>query len=107
MTLSGNQREEQPHERRGFDWPGTIRILLIQVLVLVALTGAFVRYLDWSSDMEWAEFVGVSRTAAPEAKVDPRFEPPLQAVKAQAAPRSETVSDRAGACRARIAGRDG
>jgi flagellar basal body-associated protein FliL len=108
MTLSGNQKEEPPQQRRGFDWLGTLRILIIQVLVLVALSGAFIRYLNWSSEKEWAEFVSTSRTAAPEAKAYPRTEPPLQAVKAQATPRPESLSERAGTCRGgRSGGRDG
>ena len=56
MTLFGNQREETPRETRGFDMLGILRILLIQLVILVALAGAAVGYLNWSSEMEWAEF---------------------------------------------------
>jgi hypothetical protein len=107
MALSANQRQQQPPARRGFDWPGIIRIVLIQVLVLAALSGAFVRYLKWSSDAEWAAFVSASKSTAPDGKLYPRSELPLQAVKAPAAARSENLSERAGTCRGRLAGRDG
>jgi hypothetical protein len=103
MALSGNQMQE----KRGFDWPGIIRTLVIQVLVLLALYGAAIRYLSWSSDTAWSEFVSVGKQASPEAKIHPRSEGPLQAVKSPAAPRSENLSDRAGTCRGRGADRDG
>jgi flagellar basal body-associated protein FliL len=86
---------------------GILRILLIQLVILVALAGAAVGYLNWSSEMEWAEFVNATATATPDAKAHPRSEPPLQAVKAPAGPRSENVSERVGTCRGRAAGHDG
>jgi hypothetical protein len=102
MALSGNQSGE----KRGFDWPGIIRILVIQVLVLLALFGAAIHYLDWSSDTAWSEFVSVSRQASPEAKIYPGFDVPVQELKLPAAPHPENLSERAGTCR-RSAGRDG
>jgi hypothetical protein len=103
MVLSGNQRQE----KRGFDWPGIIRTLVIQVLVLLALSGAAVHYLSWSSDNAWSEFVSLSKEGSPEAKIYPRSDVPLQEVRSPAAPRSENLSERAGTCRGRRAGRDG
>jgi hypothetical protein len=103
MALSGNQRQK----KGGLDWPGITRTLVIQVLVLLALSGAAIRYLSWSSDTAWSEFVSVSEQASPEAKIYPRSNVPLQEVKSPAAPRSENLSERAGTCRGRGAGRDG
>jgi hypothetical protein len=102
MALSGSQSQE----RRGFDWPGIIRILVIQVLVLLALFGAAIRYVSWSSDTTWSEFVSVSRQASPDARIHPRFDVPVQELKSPAAPHPENLSERAGTCR-RSAGRDG
>jgi len=69
---------------RGIDWLGFARILIMQVLVLLALTGAFIRYLDWSSDRAWAEFIAASQSPTPDRKPQPRSSTPVQAVKSQA-----------------------
>ena len=54
-------------------WPAIIRILLIEVLVLIALSSAIVSYLKWSSDAAWAEFNAASNLRAPGS--------PIQTVK--------------------------
>ncbi len=48
-------------------WPAIIRILLVEVLVLLALSGAIVGYLNWSSEAAWAEFNAASQLPAPES----------------------------------------
>ena len=52
-----------PAPRHGF-WPSIARIALIEVLVLLALSGAVVGYLDWSSEAAWAEFMAASKQSA-------------------------------------------
>src|ERR1700740_3637256 len=52
VALSGNQSSQ-----RGIDWLAIVRILLMQVLVLAALSAAFVGYVNWSSDRAWEEFI--------------------------------------------------
>ena len=76
MQPSGNQNPET----RRIDWPGIFRILLVQVLVLLALSAAFIRYVDWSSDQAWAEF---SRAVvpAPVTQARPQSAAPVHAVK--------------------------
>ena len=76
MQPTGNQNPET----RRIDWLGIFRILLVQVLVLLALSAAFIRYLDWSSDQAWAEF---SRAVvqAPVTKAQPQPATPVQPVK--------------------------
>jgi hypothetical protein len=76
MASSGNRRPENS----GFCWLGIVRTLVVQVLVLLALSGAVVRYLDWSSDAAWAEF----NAAAPAAKPHAQSAMPLQSVRKQA-----------------------
>ena len=49
MPSPGNQSPENP----GINWLAVVRILLVQVLVLLALSGAIIGYLDWSSDAAW------------------------------------------------------
>jgi len=59
-------------------WPGIARIFVAEILVLIALAGAIVAYLNWSSDVALAEFLAASKlsAAAPHA--------PLHAVKGHA-----------------------
>jgi hypothetical protein len=52
-----------PASRQSF-WPSIARILLIEVLVLLALSGAVVGYLNWSSEAAWAEFNAASEQSA-------------------------------------------
>jgi hypothetical protein len=78
VPLSGDQSPK----KRGIDWPAILRILLMQMLVLLALTGAFVRYVDWSSDRALAEFGTASKASAP--KRQPPSQAPIQNVKDKA-----------------------
>jgi flagellar basal body-associated protein FliL len=65
-----------PHNQnpgsRGIDWLGITRILILQLVVLLAVAGAFIRYLNWSSNAAWAEFSPASKPAASEANPRPR-----------------------------------
>jgi len=59
-------------------------MLLVQILVVLALSVAVARYLEWSSEVNQAEF---TRATTPSAS-DPNqleFPVPLRAVKGQAA----------------------
>lgn len=66
-----------PAKRPSF-WPAIVRTLLVEVLLLLALSGAIVGYLKWSSDTAWAEFIAASEQPAPGPTT------PIQAVKGQA-----------------------
>ena len=63
-----------PASRQSF-WPSIARILLVEILLLVVLSGAVVGYLNWSSEAAWADFMAASKqsTSVPNA--------PIQAVK--------------------------
>ena len=55
-------------------WPSVLRIFVIQAVVLLALAGAVVGYISWSSDMAYAEFLAAGKAqAAPNSS--------LQAIK--------------------------
>jgi hypothetical protein len=69
MPLRGNHRAES----RGIDWLALVRTALLQVLILLALAGAVVRYLSWSSDTNWAEFLAAGESSAAAAT---RHQPP-------------------------------
>ncbi len=45
---------------RGF-WPSIVRIAVAEVVLLVALAGVFIAYLNWSSEASFAEFLAVSQ----------------------------------------------
>jgi hypothetical protein len=64
--------------RRGF-LPSLAGIFLLEVIVLVALAVAMVAYVNWSSEVAWAEFLAASKMAAPAPGS------PLRAVKGIAA----------------------
>lgn len=74
---------QNPEDRR-IDWLGIARTLLVQVLVLLALSWAFVRYVNRSSDQAWAEFSNASESSAPAAKFYPPSSTPVQAIKSRA-----------------------
>ncbi len=49
-------------------WSGIIATLLVQALVLLALLVAVVRYLEWSSDANQAEFMSATKPSASDPK---------------------------------------
>jgi hypothetical protein len=51
-------------KKRGIDWPGITGILAIQLAVLLALSGAVILYLDWSSNAVLAEFMAATKSSA-------------------------------------------
>ena len=58
--------------------PAIVWIVLVEILVLVALSAAIVGYVNWSSEAAWAEFKAAGRLPAP------RSSSPVQTVKAHA-----------------------
>lgn len=59
--------DQQNPENRGIDWLAVARTLLLQVLVLLALTGAFVGYVNWSSEQAVREFMNASEPSMPDS----------------------------------------
>jgi len=49
---------------KGF-WLSIARIALLEVTVLIALAGAAVVYLDWSSKTAFAEFLAATKVSSP------------------------------------------
>jgi hypothetical protein len=76
-------RDNRSSEDRGSRWLGIVRTLLVEVLVLIALSAAVVRYLNWSSETAWAEFVRASKMETPAPKFQPQSAMPVQAVKGE------------------------
>ena len=73
--------DNQSPKHRGLDWPGIVKILLIQVLVLLALSAAVVGYLNWSSDIAWAEFIAASTSSVSEPRPYSQSSIPVQTVR--------------------------
>jgi hypothetical protein len=69
---------DQKSGARRIEWLAILRTLLIQVLVLVALSAAFVRYVDWSSEAAFSQFLATSRSSEPAAR--PRPAMPVNAI---------------------------
>lgn len=70
---------------RTIDRLGIARILLVQVMVLLALAGAVVRYLNWSSDVAWKEFISANPPSLAGSIAQPQSQAPVQTVKGKAA----------------------
>jgi flagellar basal body-associated protein FliL len=69
--------QQSPARHRG-SWPAIVWIVLVEILVLVALSSAIVGYLNWSSEAAWAEFKAAGQLPAPQSSS------PVQTVKAHA-----------------------
>lgn len=61
---------DQNSRNHGIDWPAVVRTLFVQVLVLLALAGAFVGYINWSSEVAWTEFIAASKASEPVQTVN-------------------------------------
>ena len=59
-------------------WLSIFRILLVEIFVLLVLSGAIVGYLNWSSETAWAEFIAASK----QSEVGPTM--PIQTAKGKA-----------------------
>jgi hypothetical protein len=77
VPLPGNQSREN----RGINWLLIARTLLVQVLVLLALSGAFIRYVNWSSDRALAEFMSAGEPSAASPSHHTQSATPVQNVK--------------------------
>jgi len=64
-------------------WLGIVETLLLQVLVLVALSAAVVRYVSWSSDVARAEFTAAGKPALSGPTQQPQPSAPVEIVKGQ------------------------
>jgi len=71
--------EGQSGGSRGINWPGILATLLVQVLVLIALSVAAVTYVNWSSEAALAEFVGALKPSVSD--LSRRFSSPIRPVK--------------------------
>jgi hypothetical protein len=54
-------------------WLSIARIFVVEILILLGLSVAIVAYLNWSSEVAWAEFLAASKlaTPAPSSPIQP------------------------------------
>jgi hypothetical protein len=71
-------------DRRGINWAAVVKTLLFQVFVLLALVGALVVYIEWSSDAALEAFVAASKPAVQDPKFHLQSATPVRAVKGEA-----------------------
>ena len=64
-----------PAASRGF-WPSIVRVVVLEAVLLLVLAGVVVFYLNWSSEVAFAEFLAASKTPVTPSS-------PLSAVKTQ------------------------
>ena len=64
MSQSGNQVQHD----RGSARLAIVRTALLQVLVMIAVSGAVIGYLNWSSSVAKADFMRASQPSMSESK---------------------------------------
>ena len=74
--------DKATQKKHGLDWPRIVGILVVQLAVLLALSGAVIFYLDWSSDAAQAEFMAAIKSSA-AAPNHPSQPTPIRSVKAK------------------------
>ena len=56
--------QESWEESRSEFWLSIVRIFICEVVLLLVLAGAFVGYLNWSSEAAFAQFLSLSTPSA-------------------------------------------
>jgi hypothetical protein len=80
MPLFNSQHQTS----RSIHWSGTVATVVVQILVLLALSAAVAGYLEWSSDANQAEFISATTPSASDPTRLPRASNPVHAVKGRA-----------------------
>jgi hypothetical protein len=79
MPSPDNQTRSKPD----IDWVGIVRTVLVQVFVLLVLSAAVIRYVNWSSDAARAEFTAAGKPTLSGPTQQPQPAAPVQTVKGQ------------------------
>jgi hypothetical protein len=67
------------------DWRGIGRTVVVELLVLFALGFAVVRYVEWSSDVAYAEFMNATKPSASDPNHSGEFSTATRPVKVRRA----------------------
>ena len=77
--------DSQRQSNRGIHWPGIVATLLVQILVMLALSVAAAFYLEWSSDANQAEFASAAhRSSLSDSNHHPEVSVPVRTVRGRA-----------------------
>ncbi len=69
----------------GNHWPGIVATVLVQILVVLALSVAAAFYVEWSSDANQAEFASAThRSSLSDSNHHPEVSIPIRAVRGRA-----------------------
>jgi hypothetical protein len=66
---------------RGIRWRGIAATVVVELLVVLAVGVAVVRYLEWSSETNQAEFMSATNPSASDSNYSCEFSTPIQALK--------------------------
>jgi hypothetical protein len=77
MPLFNSQKQHD----RGTRWLGAAATMVVEILVLLALAFAVVRYLEWSSDAAQAEFMSATKPSASDPNHSGEFSTAIQPLK--------------------------
>jgi hypothetical protein len=80
--------DNQRPTNRSLTWPGIIKTLLLQILVLLALSGALVVYLDWSSNATRADFTPAAKPSVTDPTRHPHSSISVQTAKGSNGPKA-------------------
>jgi hypothetical protein len=81
----------QHQNHRGICWRGIAATAMVELLVLFALAFAVVRYVEWSSAANFAEFMSATKPSASVANHSGEFSTPAQGPQGASRLRSERV----------------
>ena len=76
MPLFNSQHQND----RGIRWRGIAATAVVELLVLLALAFAAVRYVEWSSDAAVAEFMSATKSSASDPNHSGEFSTPMQSL---------------------------
>ena len=75
----------QSQSKRGHHWPGIVATVLVQILVVLALSVAAAFYLEWSSDANQAEFTSAThRSSLSDSNHHSEVSIPIRTVRGRA-----------------------
>jgi hypothetical protein len=75
----------QRQSNHGIDWPGIVATLLVQILVVLAISVAVAFYLEWSSDANQAEFASATKPSSlSDSNHLPEVSIPIRTVRGRA-----------------------
>ncbi len=74
MPLFNSQHQND----RGIRWRGIAATAMVELLVLFALAFAVVRYVEWSSAVNLAEFMSATKPSASDPNYSGEFSTPVQ-----------------------------